>query len=88
VVPLSSFNTDLQGFRCTLLEQNELKFRKTMETLATSVKEYLESAHTTEAQRKRAESPVADPEALEGGEVEGLIVNSSKLKGESRKPND
>ena len=47
VVPLSSFNTDLQGFRFTLLEQSELKFRKTMETLAASVKEYLESAHTS-----------------------------------------
>jgi aspartate/methionine/tyrosine aminotransferase len=54
VVPLSSFNTDLQGFRFTLLEQNELKFRKTMETLAASIEEYLESAHTTEARRKRA----------------------------------
>jgi len=43
VVPLSSFNTDLQGFRFTLLEQSELKFRKTMETLATSIEEYLES---------------------------------------------
>jgi len=43
VVPLSSFNTDLHGFRFTLLEQNELKFRKTMETLAACMEEYLES---------------------------------------------
>jgi aspartate/methionine/tyrosine aminotransferase len=56
VVPLSSFNTDLQGFRFTLLEQSELKFRKTMETLATSMREYLESAQTREAHRKRAHS--------------------------------
>ena len=56
VVPLSSFNTNLQGFRFTLLEQNELKFRKTMETLAASIEEYLESAHTREADRKRAHS--------------------------------
>jgi alanine-synthesizing transaminase len=56
VVPLSSFNTDLQGFRCTLLEQNELKFRKTMETLAASIKEYLESAATGQADRKTAHS--------------------------------
>jgi aspartate/methionine/tyrosine aminotransferase len=54
VVPLSSFNTDLQGFRFTLLEQNELRFRKTMETLAESVKQYLESAPATESRRKRA----------------------------------
>jgi len=54
VVPLSSFNTDLQGFRFTLLEQNELKFRKTMEALAASMKEYLESATFTEAHGKRA----------------------------------
>jgi alanine-synthesizing transaminase len=47
VVPLSSFNTDLQGFRFTLLEQNELKFRKTMETLVASIKEYLQSAPTS-----------------------------------------
>jgi len=54
VVPLSSFNTNLQGFRFTLLEQNELKFRKTMETLAACMKEYMESADGAEAQRKRA----------------------------------
>jgi aspartate/methionine/tyrosine aminotransferase len=56
VVPLSSFNTDLQGFRFTLLEQNEMKFRKTMETLAESMREYLESAHTTEGYRKGAKA--------------------------------
>jgi aspartate/methionine/tyrosine aminotransferase len=55
VVPLSSFNTDLPGFRFTLLEQNELKFRKTMETLATSVKEYLESADTSTTSSSRRE---------------------------------
>jgi alanine-synthesizing transaminase len=54
VVPLSSFNTDLQGFRLTLLEQNELKFRKTTETLAASMKEYLESARGRETGTKRA----------------------------------
>jgi alanine-synthesizing transaminase len=54
VVPLSSFNTDLQGFRFTLLEQNELKFRKTTETLAASMKEYLESARGRETGTKRA----------------------------------
>ena len=46
VVPLSSFNTNLQGFRFTLLEQSELKFRKTTEILAASIKEYLESVPT------------------------------------------
>ena len=54
VVPLSSFNTDLQGFRFTLLEQSELKFRKTMETLARSMKEYQESVPAREARFRRA----------------------------------
>jgi aspartate/methionine/tyrosine aminotransferase len=56
VVPLSSFNTDLQGFRFTLLEQNELKFRKTMETLAACMKEYLESAPGNSMARDRLKS--------------------------------
>jgi alanine-synthesizing transaminase len=54
VVPLSSFNTDLPGFRFTLLEQNELKFRKTMETLAASMKDYLESAPTSNTLPRRS----------------------------------
>lgn len=42
VVPLSSgFNSDLYGFRITLLEPDEGKFRKIMETIATAVKEYI-----------------------------------------------
>jgi len=53
VVPLSSFNTDLHGFRFTLLEQNELKFRKTMETLAACMEEYLESAPASTSLPKR-----------------------------------
>lgn len=44
VVPLSSgFNSDLQGFRITLLEQDISKFTNTMETIAEAAKEYLES---------------------------------------------
>ncbi len=42
VVPLSSgFNSDLYGFRITLLEQNEEKFRKIIETIAEAIKEYI-----------------------------------------------
>ena len=42
VVPLSSgFNSDLQGFRITLLEQDENKFRKIIDTIADAVKEYI-----------------------------------------------
>jgi len=44
VVPLSSgFNSDLYGFRITLLEQNEEKFRKVIETTAEAIKEYITS---------------------------------------------
>jgi len=42
VVPLSSgFNSDLYGFRITLLEQDEEKFKKIVETIAEAVKEYI-----------------------------------------------
>ena len=42
VVPLSSgFNSDLYGFRITLLEPDEMKFRKIVETIAESIKEYI-----------------------------------------------
>ena len=43
VVPLTSFSTDLQGFRFTLLEPEEAKFCATVETLARSIEEYLQS---------------------------------------------
>ncbi len=43
VVPLTSFATDLQGFRITLLERDEEQFRKIFETIATSIKQYLTS---------------------------------------------
>lgn len=43
VVPLSSFVTSLQGFRCTLLEQSDEKFIETYETIANSIVEYYES---------------------------------------------
>ncbi len=43
VVPLSTgFNSRLQGFRFTLLEQNEKKFEKTITTLAQAIRTYLE----------------------------------------------
>jgi len=43
VVPLTSFSTDLQGFRFTLLEQDEDAFRQMIEKLAMSITNYLES---------------------------------------------
>ena len=43
VVPLSSFATELQGFRSTLLETDEERFRKIFNTIADSIKIYLAS---------------------------------------------
>jgi aspartate/methionine/tyrosine aminotransferase len=43
VVPLSSFATDLQGFRITLLERDEQEFTKIFTTIAESIKKYLAS---------------------------------------------
>jgi aspartate/methionine/tyrosine aminotransferase len=43
VVPLTSFSTDLQGFRFTLLEQDEAKFRKMIDTLSLNIRDYLKS---------------------------------------------
>ena len=44
VVPLTSFATDLQGFRVTLLERDETVFRQVFKTIADSIKLYLESS--------------------------------------------
>ncbi len=43
VVPLSGFNTHLQGFRMTLLEENPEVFKKTLDILAEAIPEYLSS---------------------------------------------
>ncbi|HEY5975171.1 MAG TPA: pyridoxal phosphate-dependent aminotransferase [Geobacteraceae bacterium] len=43
IVPLSSFNTDLQGFRVTLLERDPAESERIYRTLATKIKEYLNS---------------------------------------------
>jgi len=43
VVPLTSFATDLHGFRITLLERNEKEFHKIFRTIAASIKKYLKS---------------------------------------------
>ena len=43
VVPLSSFATDLQGFRSTLLETEEARLRKIFDIIAESIKKYLAS---------------------------------------------
>lgn len=46
VVPLSSFNTNLQGFRMTLLEPNKDIFLKVVDQLAESILTYMESTNT------------------------------------------
>lgn len=43
VVPLTSFATDLQGFRITLLERDEEKFIQIFQTIANSITHYLKS---------------------------------------------
>jgi len=44
VVPLSSFATPMQGFRTTILERDEDKFRMIFQNMADSIKEYIASA--------------------------------------------
>jgi aspartate/methionine/tyrosine aminotransferase len=44
VVPLTSFATELQGFRTTLLEREEETFRMIFDAMAEKIKEYLASA--------------------------------------------
>ncbi len=44
VVPLSSFATDLQGFRVTLLERDEQEFIRIFQTIASAIGQYLASA--------------------------------------------
>ncbi len=44
VVPLTSFATQLQGFRTTLLERDEKAFRMIFATMAEKIREYLVSA--------------------------------------------
>ena len=41
VVPLSGFNSDLQGFRMTLLEPDEAVFKKTVSAIAENITTYL-----------------------------------------------
>ncbi|MDF2454558.1 MAG: aminotransferase [Cytophagaceae bacterium] len=43
VVPISSFCSDLRGFRVTLLEENEALLSKTFTTIAEAIKKYLAS---------------------------------------------
>ncbi|OHA79755.1 MAG: aminotransferase [Candidatus Yonathbacteria bacterium RIFCSPHIGHO2_01_FULL_51_10] len=43
VVPLSGFNSNLHGFRVTLLEGDEVKFRTTMQTIADKIGEYIKT---------------------------------------------
>lgn len=44
VVPISSFCSDLRGFRVTLLEENEKVFRETFEKLGKAILQYLNSS--------------------------------------------
>ena len=41
VVPLSGFNTNLPGFRMTLLETDEKKFRQMVEKIAEAIRSYV-----------------------------------------------
>jgi aspartate/methionine/tyrosine aminotransferase len=43
VVPLTSFFTSLQGFRITLLEKDQAKFKETVKGIAESIVRYIES---------------------------------------------
>ncbi len=43
VVPLSSFSTELQGFRATLLERKEEEFKRIFDVLAEGIERYLNS---------------------------------------------
>ena len=43
MVPLSSFATDLQGFRITLLEKHEEDFVEIFQTIAASITRYINS---------------------------------------------
>ena len=54
VVPLSSFATDLQGFRITLLEVNEDHAREIFQTIAENITAYLKSCPTVSAHRRAA----------------------------------
>ncbi|WP_194776165.1 pyridoxal phosphate-dependent aminotransferase [Pararhodonellum marinum] len=51
VVPVSSFCSDLRGFRVTLLEEDEEVFRETFEKLADSISFYLSSSSHKEVSR-------------------------------------
>jgi aspartate/methionine/tyrosine aminotransferase len=44
VVPLTSFFASLYGFRITLLETDEVRFRFTIKKIAEKIVEYVESA--------------------------------------------
>lgn len=44
VVPLSGFNSELFGFRMTLLEPDEKKFKEIFQVVADKIEEYLQSA--------------------------------------------
>lgn len=44
VVPLTSFSSELNGFRMTLLEPDETKFKENIDILAESIKDYIHSS--------------------------------------------
>ncbi len=44
VIPLTSFFTDLPGFRMTLLDRDEAKFEQVIGTLAEKIVAYVESS--------------------------------------------
>jgi aspartate/methionine/tyrosine aminotransferase len=48
VVPLTSFSTELQGFRMTLLETDERQFRETIDILSNAIETYINSCPNPE----------------------------------------
>jgi hypothetical protein len=51
VVPLTSFSTELNGFRMTLLEPDEAVFTKNIDILAKAIEKYIGSSKGVEVSR-------------------------------------
>ncbi|MBN2123788.1 MAG: pyridoxal phosphate-dependent aminotransferase [Deltaproteobacteria bacterium] len=69
VVPLSSFNTSLQGFRVTLLEQDEAEFRGMLDTLARSISACLRPADPSPVEEADPLLPLLQVGLRPGGAV-------------------
>jgi alanine-synthesizing transaminase len=51
VVPMTSFSTELNGFRMTLLEPDESKFKENIEILAKAIEEYTSTSKEVDVSR-------------------------------------